>query len=118
MKNKFTQKAAALLCSKKALNRARIAHRLLSSMTAIIACLAVVPAFADNEALNAVNKLSDTIFALIKAVGLICAGWGVLQLGMSVQSHDASQRTQGVLCILGGLLIYFVKAILTSIGAA
>jgi len=35
-----------------------------------------------------------------------------------VQSHDASQRTQGVLCILGGLLIYFVKAILTSIGAA
>ena len=116
MKNKFTQKAAALLCSKKALNRARTAHRLLS-MTAIIACL-VVPAFADNEALNAVNKLSDTIFALIKAVGLICAGWGVLQLGMSVQSHDASQRTQGVLCILGGLLIYFVKAILTSIGAA
>ena len=114
MKNKFTQKAAALLCSKKALNRARTAHRLLS-MTAIIACLAVVPAFADNEALNAVNKLSDTIFALIKAVGLICAGWGVLQLGMSVQSHDASQ---GVLCILGGLLIYFVKAILTSIGAA
>ena len=111
MKNKFTQKAAALLCSKKALNRARTAHRLLS-MTAIIACLAVVPAFADNEALNAVNKLSDTIFALIKAVGLICAGWGVLQ------SHDASQRTQGVLCILGGLLIYFVKAILTSIGAA
>lgn len=38
MKNKFTQKAAALLCSKKALNRARTAHRLLS-MTAIIACL-------------------------------------------------------------------------------
>ena len=30
MKNKFTQKAAALLCSKKALNRARTAHRLLS----------------------------------------------------------------------------------------
>ena len=116
MKNKFTQKAAALLCSKKALNRARTAHRLLS-MTAIIACLAVVPAFADNEALNAVNKLSDTIFALIKAVGLICAGWGVLELGMSVQSHDASQRTQGVLCILGGRRIYFVKANLTRLSS-
>ena len=56
MKNKFTQKAAALLCSPKALNRARIAHRLLS-MTAIIACLAVIPALADNEALNAVKIL-------------------------------------------------------------
>lgn len=116
MKNKFTQKAAALLCSSKALNRARIAHRLLS-MTAIIACLAVVPAFAENEALNAVNKLSDTIFALIKAVGLISTGWGVVQIGISVQSHDASQRTQGVLCILGGILIIFTKSILTSIGA-
>lgn len=116
MQNKITQKAAALLCSQKALNRARKAHRLLS-MAAIIACFAVVPAFADNEALSAVNRLSDTIFALIKAVGLITCGWGVVQLGLSVQSHDASQRTQGVLCILGGLLIYFAKAILTSIGA-
>lgn len=117
MKNKLTQKAAALLCSKKALNRARIAHRLLS-MTAIIACLAVVPAFADNEALNAVNKLSDTIFALIKAVGLICTGWGVLQLGSRCSRTMLRSALQGVLCILGGLLIYFVKAILTSIGAA
>ena len=24
-------------------------------------------------------------------------GWGIVQLGMSVQSHDASQRTQGIL---------------------
>ena len=95
MKNKFTQKAAALLCSKKALNRARTAHRLLS-MTAIIACLAVVPAFADNEALNAVNKLSDTIFALIKAVGLICAGWGVLQLGTPI-THPSFLRA-GLTC--------------------
>lgn len=115
MKNKFTQKAAALLCSKKALNRACIVHRVLS-MTAIIACFAIAPASAEG-ALDAVNNLSNMIFDLIKVVGLICAGWGVLQLGMSVQSHDASQRTQGVLCILGGLLIYFVKTILTSIGA-
>lgn len=117
MKNKFTQKAAALLCSKKALNRARVVHRLLS-MTAIISCLAVVPAFAGNEALDAVNKLNDLIFALIKLVGMACTGWGIVQLGLAIQSHDASQRTQGVLCILGGILIFFTKSILTSIGAA
>ena len=35
MKNKFTQKAAALLCSKKALNRARTAHRLPCCCTGI-----------------------------------------------------------------------------------
>jgi hypothetical protein len=36
---------------------------------------------------------------------------------MSVQSHDASQRTQGFLCLFGGLLIAFAKEILVMIGA-
>ena len=35
---------------------------------------------------------------------------------MSVQSHDASQRSQGFLCLLGGLLIAFAKEILSAIG--
>ena len=50
----------------------------------------------------------------------ICAiilGWGIVQVGMSIQSHDASQRTQGFLCLFGGLMIAFAKEILTAIGA-
>lgn len=44
-------------------------------------------------------------------------GWGIVQVGMSIQSHDASQRTQGFLCLFGGLMIAFAKEILTAIGA-
>ena len=44
-------------------------------------------------------------------------GWGIVQVGMSIQSHDASQRTQGFLCLFGGLMIAFAKEILTTIGA-
>ena len=40
----------------------------------------------------------------------------IVQVGMSVQSHDASQRSQGFLCLLGGLLIAFAKQILSAIG--
>lgn len=47
----------------------------------------------------------------------IILGWGIVQVGMSIQSHDASQRTQGLLCLFGGLLITFAKEILTLIGA-
>ena len=43
------------------------------------------------------------------------SGWGVLQVGMSIQSHDPSQRTQGILCLVGGLLIMFAKDILDLI---
>ena len=62
------------------------------------------------------NNLSDFIFSCIKAVGVIILGWGIVQVGMSVQSHDASQRSQGFLCLLGGLLIAFAKEILSAIG--
>ena len=81
-------------------------------------CLLTVPAFAagSNDPLTIVNNLSDFIFSCIRAIGIIILGWGIVQVGMSVQSHDASQRTQGLLCLFGGLLIAFAKEILTLIG--
>ncbi len=80
-------------------------------------CLFTVPAFAAGDPLDIVNNLSDFIFSIIKALGVIILGWGIVQVGMSIQSHDASQRTQGFLCLFGGLMIAFAKEILTAIGA-
>lgn len=75
-----------------------------------------VPALAAADPLTVVNNLSDFIFSAIRAIGIIILGWGIVQVGMSVQSHDASQRTQGFLCLFGGLLIAFAKEILGTIG--
>lgn len=80
------------------------------------AALLTVPVMAADDPLTIVNNLSDFVFSCIKAIGIIILGWGVVQVGMSVQSHDASQRTQGFLCLFGGLLIAFAKEILTAIG--
>ena len=83
-----------------------------------MAVCCIVPACADGgDPLSIVNNLSNFIFSIIKAIGVIILGWGIVQVGMSIQSHDASQRTQGLLCLLGGLLIAFAKEILTLIGA-
>lgn len=90
-------------------------------MTALVlsVCLFAVPAYATGaDPLTIVNNLSDFIFSCIKAIGIIILGWGVVQVGMSIQSHDASQRSQGFLCLFGGLVIAFAKEILTAIGAA
>ena len=46
-----------------------------------------------------------------------CEGYIIDQAQRIIQSHDASQRTQGFLCLFGGLLIAFAKEILTAIGA-
>ena len=67
---------------------------------------------------NAARRWALTLlFSIIKALGVIILGWGIVQVGMSIQSHDASQRTQGFLCLFGGLMIAFAKEILTTIGA-
>ena len=83
-----------------------------------ICMLTATTAYATGgDPLTIVNNLSDFIFSIIKAIGIIILGWGIVQVGMSIQSHDASQRTQGLLCLFGGLLITFAKEILTLIGA-
>ena len=67
------------------------------------------------DPLQAINNLSDFVFAAIKAIGVILLGWGVVQIGMSLQSHDPSQRSSGFLTFFGGLVIAFAKEILDLI---
>ena len=70
---------------------------------------------AGDDPLAIVNNLSDFIFSIIKAVGIIILGWGVVQVGMSFQSHDPSQRSNGFLTLAGGIVITFTKEILDLI---
>lgn len=84
---------------------------------ALSVCMAV-PVLADGDPLTVVNNLSTFIFGLIRAVGIIILAWGVVQVGMSFQSHDPSQRSQGFLTLAGGLVITFAKEILTLIGVS
>lgn len=75
-----------------------------------------MPAFAaTNDPLTVVNNLSEFIFGLIRAVGMILLGWGIVQVGLSLQSHDPSQRSNGFLTLAGGIIITFAKEILTMI---
>ena len=100
-------------------NNKNTARKLTAIWTALVlsACLFTVPAYATGaDPLTIVNNLSDFIFSCIKAIGIIILGWGVVQVGMSIQSHDASQRSQGFLCLFGGLVIAFAREILTAIG--
>ena len=60
-------------------------------------------------------NLSDFIFGMIRAVGMILLGWGIVQVGLSFQSHDPSQRSNGFLTLAGGVIITFAKEILTLI---
>lgn len=74
-----------------------------------------IPVFAADDPLSVVNNLSDFVFSLIRAIGLILLGFGIVQIGLSLKSQDPSQRANGFLTLAGGVVITFAKEILNLI---
>lgn len=74
-----------------------------------------MPVSAAGDPLTVINNLSTFIFGVIRAVGMILIGWGIVQVGLSFQTHDPSQRSNGFLTLAGGIVITFAKEILDLI---
>ena len=85
------------------------------SLAASLCWLMAVPALADGDPLATINNLSTFVFSAIKAIGVIMLGFGIVQIGLSLKSHDASQRANGFMTFFGGVVIAFAKEILDTI---
>lgn len=107
MKNKETRRLPMGKTSKRALS----AYAAL----VLIFCCTTTTAFAASDPLTVINNLSEFIFGLIRAIGMILLGFGIVQIGLSLKSHDPSQRANGFLTLAGGVIITFAKEILTLI---
>ncbi len=83
--------------------------------TLFMLMLALPALAAPSDPLAVINNLSSFIFSLIRAIGLILLGFGILQVGLSLKSHDPSQRANGMLTVAGGVVITFTQEILTLI---
>ena len=70
---------------------------------------------AADDPITVVNNLSNFIFGLVRAVGMILLGFGIVQIGLSLKSHDPSQRANGIMTVAGGVVITFAKEILDLI---
>ena len=86
------------------------------------ACIALVivgnfatPVYAANDPVTVVNNFSEFMFGLIRAIGMILLGFGIVQVGLSLKSHDPSQRANGFMTVAGGIVITFAKEILNII---
>lgn len=90
---------------------------LFTVYTALVLTLNVtaLPIFAANDPVAVVNNFSDFMFGLIRAIGMILLGLGIVQVGLSLKSHDPSQRANGFMTVAGGIVITFAKEILNII---
>lgn len=74
-----------------------------------------IPIYAANDPVTVVNNFSDFMFGMIRAIGMILLGFGIVQVGLSLKSHDPSQRANGFMTVAGGIVITFAKEILNII---
>ena len=97
----------------------RVQRKLLAvySVLVFMGNVCATYAYAAGDPLSVVNNLSTFIFSLIRAIGLILLGFGIVQVGLSLKSHDPSQRANGFLTLAGGIIITFAKEILDLIMA-
>ena len=89
--------------------------KMVLMVMAVVMCMMTNTVLAAGDPLSTINSLSDFIFSAIKAIGLILLGFGIVQVGLSLKSHDPSQRANGFLTVAGGIIITFAKEILDLI---
>ncbi len=93
-----------------------IRKTLFVAYVALIMVSAVAtPIYAANDPVTVVNNFSDFMFGMIRAIGMILLGFGIVQVGLSLKSHDPSQRANGFMTVAGGIVITFAKEILNII---
>ena len=105
-------------CNLINLNGATDKWRLALVMYIVAVCSFVLGScvcYAAGDPIQTVNNLSNFIFSLIRAIGMILLGLGIMQVGLSLKSHDPSQRANGFLTLAGGIIITFTKEILNMI---
>ena len=89
----------------------------VSMIVIIFSLCGATPVHRASDPLTVVNNLSEFLFGLIRAVGMIMLAFGIVQVGLSLKSHDPSQRANGFLTVAGGIIITFTKEILLMITA-
>ena len=88
---------------------------MIYAVAVLLLTIGSVTVHAEGDPITVVNNLSDFIFGLIRAIGMILLGFGIVQVGLSLKSHDPSQRANGFLTLAGGIIITFAKEILNMI---
>ena len=98
---------------------------MVMAVTVLMMSLMTVPAMAGevdgsvtettvsaDDVLKPVNNLNELLYGIARGLGIAATIFGIIMLGMSFSSHDTSQRITGVGCIVGGLIMIFVKQII------
>jgi len=103
--------------NKEVENKIKKFNKVKRILLLITICLLTISSnvYATDDPLQVINNLSDFMFSILKVVGWMLIGWGAAQFGLSLKSHDPSQRASSIWGIVGGIIIAYSKEILNII---
>lgn len=100
---------------KKSTVRIKRIFSFLCILVVFITSFTLITHAEGNEAFEAVNRLQSFLFTIVQGIGIIIVLFAIVNIGISIKSHDPSQRANALLTLAGGLLILFSKQILDLI---
>ncbi|MBO4359990.1 MAG: hypothetical protein J5822_03845 [Eubacteriaceae bacterium] len=73
----------------------------------------VMNAYADpvEEVLEPINRLTSMLYSIASAVGTIILIYNVIQLALTLKSHDPSQRSNALLGVVAGVIIILIPQV-------
>ncbi len=101
--------------SNNLLKRRNRKSKIFMMMVAMFAVMTITSTAFAADPIAVVTNLSTFIFSLIRAIGMIILAFGIVQVGLSLKSHDPSQRANGFMTLAGGVIIMFAEDILNII---
>lgn len=73
------------------------------------------PSTGIDEVDNMFNNVISFFGGVVKFAGIFVCMFGFVQIGMSISSHDASQRVNGFLFLAAGVITFFGPNIVSAI---
>ena len=97
--------------------------KIINFLIIIIAVIVFVLGFKSNvyaqseggDPLAVISNTNEYLFKVLSYIGTFMLGYGVVQLGLSLKSHDPSQKDTGIMYIASGAMITFTKQIVDLI---
>lgn len=104
----------ALPASAAEIERATISPRLATTGQIMLLDTAG-PTTGIDEVDNMFNNVISFFGGVVKFAGIFVCLFGFVQIGMSISSHDASQRVNGFLFLAAGVITFFGPDIVSAI---
>lgn len=109
-----------LKLNQKSIKKIRRAVAILTTALFILSTC-ILPAFAADSGTgveNSLRKFVDLFVVVVRIIGFVMGIYGIVEFAKAQTAHEGAGRMNGALWFASGLMVFFAKEILETIGVS